>query len=293
MVRVRWKSRGARNVVVGEGEKAALRGVLLGPAMMEEPEARVSSQARRVLGVGLVSGWGEFGVGVGLVWVGVGFGVLSLSRPALFDPVLAFPALFSPCPIPSRHLSCSVLFCHMLYSLLPSTILYLYLVCYGLIRSRSCCFLAPLSTPSSPLLPLRSPHPSVPPAGGFDRQDGEGGLASTVAGAIPIPRDLARIRRLRSATDGSLRHQRGRLHVVSVLCRLRTRKKLSRTKETIPSSVQICPCASYPTTRMSVLYVCPFMSQIYPHCSVLMVCVHFKMRFESGKGHSAVHRAIA
>lgn len=42
MVRARWKSRGGRGVVVGDGEKAALRGFLL--RSMEEPEARVASQ---------------------------------------------------------------------------------------------------------------------------------------------------------------------------------------------------------------------------------------------------------
>lgn len=52
MVRVRWKSRGARNVVVGDGEKAALRGALLGAAMMEEPQARVVSQVRLGFGSG-------------------------------------------------------------------------------------------------------------------------------------------------------------------------------------------------------------------------------------------------
>lgn len=44
MVRVRWKSRGGRGVVVGEEEKAALRGFLLGALAMEEPEAKVASQ---------------------------------------------------------------------------------------------------------------------------------------------------------------------------------------------------------------------------------------------------------
>ena len=58
MVRVRWKSRGARNVIVGDGEKAALRGALLGAAMMEEPQARVASQVR---------------VGLGILWVLVCF----------------------------------------------------------------------------------------------------------------------------------------------------------------------------------------------------------------------------
>lgn len=42
MVRVRWKSRGGRGFVVGEGEKANLRGFLL--RVMDEPEEKVASQ---------------------------------------------------------------------------------------------------------------------------------------------------------------------------------------------------------------------------------------------------------
>lgn len=49
MVRARWRSRGGRAVVVGEGEKAALRGFLLGA--MEEPEARVAAQVCFVVAV--------------------------------------------------------------------------------------------------------------------------------------------------------------------------------------------------------------------------------------------------
>lgn len=44
MVRVRWKSRGGRGVVVANEEKAALRELLAGGVAMEEPEARVASQ---------------------------------------------------------------------------------------------------------------------------------------------------------------------------------------------------------------------------------------------------------
>ena len=38
--------------MVGDGEKAALRGALLGAAMMEEPQARVVSQVRLGFGSG-------------------------------------------------------------------------------------------------------------------------------------------------------------------------------------------------------------------------------------------------
>lgn len=50
MVRVRWKSRG-RGVVVGDGEKAALRELLAGGVAMEEPEEMVASQVRKVTSV--------------------------------------------------------------------------------------------------------------------------------------------------------------------------------------------------------------------------------------------------
>lgn len=44
MVRVRWKTRGGRGSVVGEGEKASLRAFLLGQAAMEEPHDAVAAQ---------------------------------------------------------------------------------------------------------------------------------------------------------------------------------------------------------------------------------------------------------
>ncbi|CAM9530691.1 unnamed protein product [Ectocarpus sp. 12 AP-2014] len=49
MVRVRWRSRGGRGAVVGDGEKAALREVLAG-AGMDEPEERVVSQLAVLMG---------------------------------------------------------------------------------------------------------------------------------------------------------------------------------------------------------------------------------------------------
>ena len=46
MVRIRWRSRGGGGFVVGEGEKAVLKGFLL--EAMDEPEEKVASQVNEL-----------------------------------------------------------------------------------------------------------------------------------------------------------------------------------------------------------------------------------------------------